>query len=113
MAHTPRCIPLVATIETIVLPSKDAQKTVPSGDSQSTGIVLQPGGSIIINSPVAEVTLEIPWMGDDSQVCTVKRGFTRVIVPWSYSPGGAILGTCTNVWYAWREDLRAYDASSA
>lgn len=102
--HTPYCVPLSAMLPTIILPHPSDIITVASGTSVVSGITPGVGGSIIVNSPRADVIMEVSVRGFPSYVFTVSRGFNRVMFPPRIQIY-QVMGTSSDIWYTWNEAL--------
>ncbi len=110
--HTPFCVMLVGNMPTIVLPSRGAIVQVASGAGVATGVVIPQGGALCVLAPNADVVINIPILGGGAYIVTVQRGMMRIIPP-SDIQTQAVLGTSTDAYELYIENLAAYSAPSA
>lgn len=110
--HSPQCLPVSGAIATIVLPAPGDFKTVAAGASINSGLVIPKGWAVVISSPNADVTIEIPIPGGTSYFITVNRGVTRILLPPDLETN-PVLGSSTDIWFGWIENFRALQGRQA
>ena len=112
MAHTPQCLIVYGSIETIVLPDPSQVVQVPSGTAVGTGVLIPKGKAIVICAPTADVVLTIPLVGGTNPtayVLPIAGGkLTRIILPPNLETL-PVAGTCTDNWSCWVETLRTLE----
>lgn len=101
--HTPRCVPVRAVLDTIVLPRRGGQVAIPSGTGVSAGLAVPVGFGLVVSFP-CETTIELTIAGASSHVLTLEPGTRRIVSPEDHPD---VLVSAADAGRVWLEDLRA------
>lgn len=103
--HTPRCVPVRAVLDTIVLPRRGGQIPIVSGTDVDAGLSLPVGFGLVVSFP-CEVTIELTIAGGPSHVLTLEPGTRRIVSPEDHP---RVLVSAPDAGRLWIEDLRALE----